>query len=598
MLVRLVLEAYYYRRVYHTSRALTATEARYSQIEREFLGLVFGLTRFSKLFFGIEFEVQNDHLPIVQLFKKPIDVLSNRLQRWMIMIQHHVFQIKHIKGSSNVLTDGLSRNSIKIDPSDEEITEDTVCFLMKSNPLNLKMLAEATDEDVELQDVVRLIQSGWTQKYSIHIRPYYLQRFELNLKICNDRFIICRGDQVIIPQSMKENVMNVAHEGHCGISKMKSNIRSHAYWIGMNSDIDDYVRKCTACTVYQTRCDPAPSTVVAENVDTVWEKISIDLTGPSQVLDNKVLLTIIDLHSRFPEIFILNRGTSHEIIQHLRSVFARFGLPKVIISDNGSVFTSSEFTDFLKCCVVTHSFASLYYPRGNSTIERLHGTLKNRLKGIRNGSRISLEAAIDQVLFDVRSSANYVNGETPFQRFFNRPMLTEVSMLNDKPISPVSRKRSVKQEYSSKYSRIRNYNLGQRILIRKGDGQPYIQEGKIVRKIRKYTYLVDLDGRHARYNQRNIKPLHGQGISRDFSADLAYDDVSQGKCLSLTNSHSTRRYPSRVRRPPQFFGDTVTSLLSDLYVLHVCIICIKKFSFEIQILDFPTVGKVLNIYEQ
>ena len=102
------------------SRALTPTENRYSQIEREFLAIVFALKRFEYLLIGSKFELQTDNLPITKLFRKRIDALSNRLQRWMIAIQHFQFEVTHLRGSKNLVADALSRNSSQADPCDEE----------------------------------------------------------------------------------------------------------------------------------------------------------------------------------------------------------------------------------------------------------------------------------------------------------------------------------------------------------------------------------------------------------------------------------------------------------------------------------------------
>lgn len=552
--------------VMFASRNLTPTESRYSQIEREFLGIVFGLKRFSKLLFGINFELQTDHMPIVQLFHKPIDALSNRLQRWLLTIQHFSFTISHIKGTNNVLADCLSRNSIDSEPSEEEVAEHSLCFIMTSHPVNLKRIAESTREDEILKEVAEEVQCGWRNPISNRIRPFYLIRNELALKICHQLFVVCRGDRIVIPTELRKDIMITAHEGHCGVSKMKGNIRCYAYWPAMDSDIERFVRECTPCTVYQTRCDPPPLQIVAENVSQPWEKISIDLTGPSALLENKVLLTIIDLHSRFPEIFVLNRGTAHEICHCLRSVFARFGLPKTLISDNGTVFQSQEFDKFLSSCGIEHVFSSLYHPRGNSTVERLHGTLKNRLKRIRMNSDVPFDTAIDQVLYDIRSSPNDVTGVTPFFRLFHRPMPTKLSRLHDTLKSSSYRDRNVKNEYAKRFSRSRSYEDGQRVLFRKGEGKPFIHEGEIQRQVGKYTYLVSVDGRAVRYNQRNIKPLYGESLSMDNyeEADKAYDTVKMpyNKVpVSETSPElpetSVRRYPIRSRRPPAFYGKRV-----------------------------------------
>ena len=175
---------------------------------------------------------------------------------------------------------------------------------------------------------------------------------------------------------------------------MKAVLRGLCYWPGINTDIEEYVRGCTACTVYQKWADSPPLKPVAEKEISAWSTIAVDLTGPSEVLDGKTVLTVIDLYSRYPECFILKDGSAAEIINRMRNIFARHGFPERVISDNGTSFTSREFQDFLNTCGVKSIKSSLYYPQGNSTVERLHGTIKNKLRRICfHTKRFSAESA-------------------------------------------------------------------------------------------------------------------------------------------------------------------------------------------------------------
>ena len=77
--------------------------------------------------------------------------------------------------------------------------------------------------------------------------------------------------------------------------------------------------------------------------------------------------TVIDFYSSYPECFILKDRSADEIINRMRNIFARHGFPERVISDNGMLFTSWEFQDFMKKCEVKSIKSSFYYPQGNSS---------------------------------------------------------------------------------------------------------------------------------------------------------------------------------------------------------------------------------------
>ena len=124
-----------------------------------------------------------------------------------------------------------------------------------------------------------------------------------------------------------------------------------------------------------------------------------------------------------------------------------------------------------------------------------------------------------------------------------------------------------------------NYDVGQRVLYRKGDGKPFLHEGQILKKVGRYTYSVSIDGRVVRYNKRNLKPLFGSSSSeQDDQAVRAYDDVriptnttqtTEGHLLNTSPTPACdslphrqiepdrKRYPTRSRRPPLFYDQRV-----------------------------------------
>ena len=84
-------------------------------------------------------------------------------------------------------------------------------------------------------------------------------------------------------------------------------------------------------------------------------------------------------YSRYIEVAKLNSTTSKGVVQHLRSIFSRHGIPETIISDNGPQFASSCFQSFSKEYDFTHSARSPKYPQANGAAERAVKTVKGLL---------------------------------------------------------------------------------------------------------------------------------------------------------------------------------------------------------------------------
>ena len=87
--------------------------------------------------------------------------------------------------------------------------------------------------------------------------------------------------------------------------------------------------------------DPVQQTLRAARP---WGKISADLCE----LDNRTLLVVSDYYSNCIEVARLNTSTSQALIKSLKEIFARFGIPDTLITDNGPQFASAEFSVFAK----------------------------------------------------------------------------------------------------------------------------------------------------------------------------------------------------------------------------------------------------------
>ena len=93
-----------------------------------------------------------------------------------------------------------------------------------------------------------------------------------------------------------------------------------------------------------------------------------------------MFLIVVDSHSKWPEVFQMNSTTTSATISILRMLFARFGIPREIVSDNGPQFISHEMKEFLKSNGIRHMTSAPFNPRTNGLAERFVQSFKQAIK--------------------------------------------------------------------------------------------------------------------------------------------------------------------------------------------------------------------------
>ena len=146
------------------------------------------------------------------------------------------------------------------------------------------------------------------------------------------------------------------HEGDPGMTRMKGLARMYVWWPGLEKEIEGSVNSCQECQMLQPTPPVAP--LQPWRWPTLpWARLHLDFAGP---LFGKMFLVLIDAHSKWIEVFPTNGSTSLVVIEHLRTIFAQFGLPETIVSDNGSCFVSEEFSVFLLANGIKHITSAPY----------------------------------------------------------------------------------------------------------------------------------------------------------------------------------------------------------------------------------------------
>jgi len=154
-----------------------------------------------------------------------------------------------------------------------------------------------------------------------------------------------------LPVSLISQVIAIFHDeklaGHLGIRKTYLRIEERVYWEGMRKDVTEYVRSCIKCQ--ESFLLPIPPSLGTSMVpEYPWKVLTIDLMGPypKGTNQNQYLFVVVESFTKFVEMFLLRKATSGTVIQKLWTLCCRWGFPKVLISDNGTQFTSKEYTSW------------------------------------------------------------------------------------------------------------------------------------------------------------------------------------------------------------------------------------------------------------
>lgn len=564
--------------VAYASQLLNEAQKRYSQIEREGLAIIFGVKKFYHYIFGNKFTLVTDHKPLVNLFgpKRGIpQMTANRLQRWALILSNFVYDIEYVPSEKNN-ADAFSRLPIQgnLDESLEEfsylnhITENLVL------PVDWREISLETEKDQILSKITEFIKKGWPVKVDREYKQYALIKNNLTI----EKGCILFGYRVIVPKTLQPKILLELHSTHQGIVKMKSIARSYVWWPNLNIDIENLVKNCDNCM--QTRSNPPKAELIPwEFPKNVWERIHMDYLGP---INNKYIFVLVDAHSKWMEAYITNKITSLGTIQILRDIFARFGIPKCIVSDNASYFVSHDMNEFMRMNGIIFKKIPPFSPATNGLAESGVKTIKHMLKTcLADVKQNDLEVTLKKVLINYRNTPHSTTQLSPAQLFLGRNLRTRLDLLR-----PIDIKENI--DVTNVYSNVENshkqqikFYHGKRAKMFKINDSVVVRDyrfadkswirGKIHKVLGPRTYIVfipKLDKCWKRHINQILDYNTSTSISNsndttktedvDDVSDLALDTSFETN-ISLTdtemetaNDNTTNRPKRIIRKPIRF----------------------------------------------
>ena len=181
--------------------------------------------------------------------------------------------------------------------------------------------------------------------------------------------VLLRGDKIVIPTSLQNKVVKIAHEGHQGLAKTKQFLRSREWLPRMDERVSAIVGPCVACqaTVNTPSQEPVKSTELPKGP---WENLAVDYYGPLPSGD--YVLVVIDEYSRFANIDFATSTSAKATIPKLDRIFSSYGIPLHLKSDNGAPFNSDMFSDYCKFMGIEHHTITPLHPRVNGLVKNFN----------------------------------------------------------------------------------------------------------------------------------------------------------------------------------------------------------------------------------
>ncbi|GJR46311.1 reverse transcriptase domain-containing protein [Tanacetum coccineum] len=221
-------------------------------------------------------------------------------------------------------------------------------------------------------------------------------------------------------------ILKACHEGPTG-GHHSANLTARKvfdagfFWPTIYRDAHTMIKSCDTCQrqgkISQRDEMPQNAIQVCEIFD-VW---GIDFMGPfPSSRGNKYILVAVDYLLKWVEAKALPTNDARVVVKFLKSLFARFGTPRAIISDRGTHFCNDQFAKVMSKYGVTHHLATAYHPQTSGQVELSNRGLKHILERTVRENRASWSDKLDDALWAFRTAFKTPIGCTPYKLVYRK----------------------------------------------------------------------------------------------------------------------------------------------------------------------------------
>nr|GFB21195.1 reverse transcriptase domain-containing protein [Tanacetum cinerariifolium] len=478
------------------------------------LALVYAFEKFRSYLIMNKRIVYTDHSALKYLFAKK-DVKA-RLLRWIFLLQEFHFKFIDTRGAKNYAADHLSRleNPYENVFGPKEINEafplETLNKVVHNDP-STPWYADLANYHAG-NFIIKGMTSQQKKKFFKDARHYFWDDPYLFRTYADQIIRRCVAGQEAI------DILKACHSGptggHYGASyTAKKVFDSGFYWTSIYKDAFELVKQCDSCQrqgkVSQRDEIPQNFIQICEIFD-VW---GIDFMGPFlSSKGNKYIFVAVDYLSKWVEAKALPTNDARVVVKFLKSLFSRFGTPKVIISDRGTHFCNDQFLRVMTKYGVTHRLSTTYHPQTSGQVEVTNRGLKRILERTVGENRALWSDKLEDALWVFRTA---YKTQSVVPHIDLKLQLNELSELCDQAYenSLIYKERTKKLHIKN-----RIFNVGDQVLL--FNSRLKIFSGKLksrwsgpftISEIYPYgtAKLIHPDGCNFKVNCHRLKHYHG-----------------------------------------------------------------------------------------
>ena len=394
------------RPIAFASRSLCDAETRYSTIEKEFLAIVWAVKNFRPYLLGRHFKIYTDHQPLRGIAN--LKDQTSRLARFRHKLSEYDFEIRYKPGRKNQNADALSR----IPYPSEEI------LMVHTRAMAKDIIAKGNNEPDVKED--EYLSAEGDQKDVRGVGTMFVPgECEEGMSNPVPTIIRLRGTKEIatVLRDFHDNPLG----GHLGIKRTVERIRRQFCWRGMVNDIKKYIKKCIKCQRNKSSRKTLMPMVLTDTAVRPFQKIYMDMVGPlpETTSGNKLILTVQDDFSKFMLCAPMPDGEASTVAKVFFSeVIARYGVPSILVTDNGTNFMSKVFSETCKLLGIKKLNTTPYHPQANGSLERSHRPLAEYLRSFVDEDGSNWDQWLAPAMHVHNNAVHTSTGQTPFRTLY------------------------------------------------------------------------------------------------------------------------------------------------------------------------------------